>query len=168
MRPNYDYRNCQSLFGYAQQVHVRSKAICQLCGCDAGDPPDFDLWRQMTVEHLIGRSQGGYPADILRAIKTKFPQFPEPDQLRLARQIDEANTVTACSFCNSMTSRDRHSRNMEQLLTEAAGTPDEVLAAISRELQAVLEGKRAEVQWKIQSVRRAFDEIVVSGLRSRP
>jgi hypothetical protein len=122
----------------------------------------------MTVEHLIGRSQGGYPADILLAIKARFFQFPEPDQLRLARQIDEANTVTACSFCNSMTSRDRSSRNMEQLLTEAEGSPDEVLAAISGELQAILERKRAEVQWKLQSVRRAFDEVIVPGLRSRP
>ena len=44
----YDYRNCQSLFGYATEVHQRSGGVCQLC--DAGATGlDFDLWRQLTV-----------------------------------------------------------------------------------------------------------------------
>jgi hypothetical protein len=46
---DYDYRNCQSLFGYAAKVHERSGGVCQLCG--AGGPEvDFDFWRQLTVE----------------------------------------------------------------------------------------------------------------------
>src|SRR5205807_243716 len=56
---DYDYRNCQSLFGYAAKVHERSGGVCQLCSAGAAGL-DFDLWRQMTVEHLIGESQGGY------------------------------------------------------------------------------------------------------------
>ena len=31
MTQRYDYRNCQSLFGYAARVHERSGGICQLC-----------------------------------------------------------------------------------------------------------------------------------------
>jgi hypothetical protein len=74
-RPAYDYRNCQSLFGYAASVHVRSGGVCQLCGADGG-PARFDFWRQLSVEHLIGESQGGY----LRAIKTAAARrFPDLD-----------------------------------------------------------------------------------------
>lgn len=68
----YDYRNCQSLFGYAAAVHERSGGVCQLCGCGA-DRLDFDLWRQMTVEHLIGSSQGGYLAQIRSALEQRLP-----------------------------------------------------------------------------------------------
>lgn len=39
----YDYRNCESLFGYAQSVHERSGGTCQLCGCGGGTEVEFDL-----------------------------------------------------------------------------------------------------------------------------
>lgn len=42
---DYDYRNRQSLFGNAAEVHGRSGGICQLCGCGSREL-DFDLWRQ--------------------------------------------------------------------------------------------------------------------------
>ena len=42
---DYDYRNCQSLFGYAAKVHERSGGVCQLCGAGTGGL-DFDLWRR--------------------------------------------------------------------------------------------------------------------------
>jgi hypothetical protein len=73
----YDYRNCQSLFGYAADVHERSGGICQLCGCGSREP-DFDLWRQMTVEHLVGESQGGYRGQIERALVARFPTSRPP------------------------------------------------------------------------------------------
>jgi hypothetical protein len=47
---DYDYRNCQSLFGYAARVHERSGGVCELCGARSS-VLDFDLWRQLTVEH---------------------------------------------------------------------------------------------------------------------
>ena len=66
---DYGHRNCQSLFGYAAKVHERSGGVCQLCDAGAVEL-GFDLWRQMTVEHLIGkarvdtcaRSQRAWPA----------------------------------------------------------------------------------------------------------
>jgi hypothetical protein len=59
----YHYRNCQSLFGYAAEVHRHSGGVCELCGAGATGI-DFDLWRRLTVEHLIGESQGGYAKQI--------------------------------------------------------------------------------------------------------
>ena len=43
MKGTYDYRNCESLFGYAASAHVRSGSICQLCGCGDGKGVDFVL-----------------------------------------------------------------------------------------------------------------------------
>ena len=64
MHKPYDYRNCQSLFGYALNVHKRSGCVCQFCGCSAGEQVDFDVWRQMSVEHIIGRIKGGDVRDV--------------------------------------------------------------------------------------------------------
>jgi hypothetical protein len=164
MRTRYDYRNCQSLFGYAFTVHQRSQAVCQLCGCDAGHPLNFDLWRQLTVEHLIGGSQGGYPSQLRAAITRRFPELSYEEREELVQQLDTANTVTACSFCNSTTSRDRQPKDMDQLLTEATGTPNEVVTTVIAKLQQILERKRADVQWKLQSVREAFEQRVAPTL----
>ena len=131
MEKKYAYKNCQSLFGYAESVHKRSGGICQLCGCGAGKEINFDLWRQMTVEHLIGKSQGGHIRQIREALVNRFPELPLEEYNLLAKRIDDANTVTACSFCNSST---------------------------SRELNGVLSKKRAKIQWKLVSIRPTFDE----------
>lgn len=72
----YNHRQCQSLFGYAKNVHERSGCICQLCDCGSGEEISFELWRQMTVEHLIGRFQGGYLDRIGEAITERFPALP--------------------------------------------------------------------------------------------
>jgi len=165
MPERYDYRNCQSLFGYAESAHRRSGGICQLCGCGAGDDVDFDLWRQLTVEHLIGESQNGYLKDIKRAVAERFPALATDDAAELARRIDEANTVTACSFCNSTTSRDTHTRTMGDLIVNCPGEPSQVLQAVAAELQSILDVKRDSVKWKLESVRRAFEERVEPELR---
>lgn len=154
-RKPYDHRNCQSLFGYAQKVHERSEYRCELCGC-GGSPPNFDLWRQFTVEHLVGQGQGGYVRELRLAVAARFPELAPDERDKLVAEIDAANTVTACSFCNSTTSRDRHTSDMTALLS-APGGPDEVLAAVQRELMQILERKRQDVRWKIASVRAAFD-----------
>ena len=124
MNKRYNYRNCQSLFGYAQDVHKRSGGICQLCGAGMGEPSSFDLWRQLTVEHLVGASQGGYIKEIRVAISKRFPGLSNEEREELALRIDRANTATACSFCNATTSRDRNPKNMAQLISEAKGEPD--------------------------------------------
>src|SRR5947207_7715379 len=101
MEGPYDESGLQSLFGYGRAAHERSGGICQLCGCGAGPDIDFDLWRQFTIEHLIGDSQGGYPGRIRPAVETQFAHLPEAERADLAVRIHETNVVTACQFCNS-------------------------------------------------------------------
>ncbi len=57
----YDPRSLESLLGYGRAAHVRSGGICQLCGCGKERGIDFDLWRQFTIEHLIGQGMGDTP-----------------------------------------------------------------------------------------------------------
>lgn len=155
----YNHKNCQSLFGYATDVHIRSGGKCQLCGC-GGSPLDFHLWRQMTVEHLIGKSQGGYLKQIRSAVAEQFRNLTPDACENLSLRIDALNTVTACSFCNSTTSRDVSQKSMPELLHSVNGTVEEVEAYIAAELRLVLERKRLEVQWKLSSVEEAFQREV--------
>lgn len=152
----YNYKNCQSLFGYAFHVHLRSRGTCELCGC-GGPNLTFDLWRQMTVEHLIGKKQGGYLKDIRLAVKERFPDLAIAEQEQISQRIDEANTVTACSFCNSTTSQNFCRVGMNELILESQGTPEEVIAQIAAVLRPILEQKRVEVRWKLDSVRKEFE-----------
>ncbi|MGH2627374.1 MAG: hypothetical protein ACRDHY_12070 [Anaerolineales bacterium] len=162
----YDYRNCSSLFGYAAQVHARSGGVCQLCGAGSSQI-DFDLWRQLTVEHLIGEGQGGYPRAIKVAVEARFPDLSVEDRLAIEKEIDNANTVTACSFCNSTTSRTRFRLNMGDLLLQVPGDAGQVLAHVRIVLAEVLGSKREMVAWKLDSVRRAYFEMVQPELRAR-
>jgi hypothetical protein len=160
----YDYRNCVSLFGYAAEVHRRSGGVCQLC--DAGAMAlDFDLWRQMTVEHLIGESQGGYLKQVKAALARRFPGLAAGEIALLAAEIDAVNTVTACSFCNSATSRDHARVSMTELIETAPDGPrDQVLRHVSAALAGILARKRHAVRRKLASVRAAFDSQVAPAL----
>lgn len=161
---DYDYRNCQSLFGYAAKVHERSGGVCQLCGAGAAGL-DFDLWRQMTVEHLIGESQGGYLRQILTGVAGRFPGLSAAERAELAAEIDEANTVTACSFCNATTSQAQAPTSMTTLIETAPdGTPEQVRRHVTAGLDGILAAKRNDVAWKLASVRRAFESGVAPHL----
>ena len=160
MDGQYNYHNCQSLFGYARKVHHRSGGICQLCGAGDALDVDFNLWRQLTVEHLIGESQGGYINRIKPIIDRRFPELSNSDREAMAMQIDEANTVTACSFCNAMTSRVRNPETMEQLIM---GYEDDHVGLVNfmvQKLQRILEQKRRDVSWKLVSIKDAFEKEV--------
>jgi hypothetical protein len=160
----YDYRNCQSLFGYAAEVHRRSGGVCELCGAGATGI-DFDLWRQLTVEHLIGESQGGYAKQIKGSLIRRFPQLSMDEVVQLTKKMNAANTVTACSFCNSTTSRDQAPVSMTELIDTAPdGSCQQVLEHVTTALNDVLAGKRRDVRWKLDSVRKAFDVTVVAAL----
>lgn len=152
----YNERGLQSLFGYGRSAHERSGGICQLCGCGSGADIDFDLWRQFTIEHLIGEGQGGYPRRIRVAVEARFKHLPADEALALAVGIHEANIVTACHFCNSTTSRDVAPFTMEEAIT---GLPDDgegALIAVAEKLQVILDAKRERAQWKLRSVYRTF------------
>ena len=160
MRDKYDYRNCKSLFGYASKVHLRSGGICKLCECGKDDDVNFGLWRQMTVEHLIGESQGGYFKDIRKIMEERFPHLSSEDIKEYSLQVDSANTVTACRFCNSTTSRDRNTKDMRDLIFEVKGTAEEVIQHVKEELKSILGRKRKKVEWKLESVKEAFEREV--------
>ena len=163
MANEYNYKNCQSLFGYAFSVHVRSKGTCQLCG--AGGPSlTFDLWRQMTVEHIIGKSQNGYLKDIRIAVAENFPALSIRERDALSQAIDAANTVTACSFCNSTTSQNTCQTSMADLIKASSVQPQDVVTYISEALLPVLNQKRADVQWKLASVRREYESRFVNAI----
>jgi hypothetical protein len=158
-RAPYDYRNCQSLFGYASAAHARSGGICILCGF-GGREIDFDAWRQLTVEHLIGDSQGGYKPAILAALTDKWP-MRDADELReLVTRLDALNTVTACSFCNSTTSRTQAPMGLREVIASAPEDIEGLVRAVEEAVGAALARKREDVAWKIASVRRAFDSQV--------
>jgi hypothetical protein len=82
---------------------------------------DFDLWRQFTIEHLIGEGQGGYPTRIRLAVDARFRHLAETERARLATWIHEANIVTACQLCNNTTSRDRAPFTMEEVIAAPPG-----------------------------------------------
>jgi hypothetical protein len=155
----YNYRNCQSLFGYAENVHQRSGGVCQLCGAGSGQRVDFDFWRQLTVEHLIGQSQGGYLPQIRKLLTRWFPSLSVTTREEYAILLDRKNTVTACAFCNSVTSRSRNPRSMEDLISSST-IPDAALQNTTEELQAILERKRADIKGKLESIRGAFDRLI--------
>jgi hypothetical protein len=165
MEEQYDYSNCQSLFGYAQAVHQRSGGICQLCQAGEGNI-SFDLWRQFTVEHLIGESQGGGYGEIKNAVAAKFPAITKEEVAELAAKIEAENMVTACRSCNSMTSRNRHDVSMGEVIDSAPSSPQGVLLAVRRQRDRALSRKRREVQWKLTSLRNAFEATVRPALLS--
>jgi hypothetical protein len=155
----YDYRNCQSLFGYAAQVHARSGAICALCGFGKREV-DFDSWRQLTVEHVIGESQGGYRPAIRAAIATRYPHLVSMAQADLIDAVDAANTVTACQFCNATTSRSRADSALSELIASGPDDPSALLAYLIPFFERVLAQKRSDVEWKLSAVRSAYERLV--------
>lgn len=160
----YDYRNCQSLFGYAVAVHERSGGVCQLCGAGGGPGVEFDFWRQLTVEHLIGERQGGYLKPIRSAVAQRFHQLPAREQQNISKAIDEWNTISACSFCNSTTSRDSVPADLTDLILNTPGDPETVLEAVKLAVASVLVKKRADVAWKLAAIREAYSRQVAPAL----
>ena len=155
---DYNYKNCQSLFGYSAEVHIRCRGKYQLCGCGGG-PLDFDMWRQMTVEHLIGKSQGGYLKQIKDSLLIKYPNYAADEIISLSKKLDALNTVTACQFCNSTTSRDVCDLSMEDLIHN--GTNElEIFQAVELACLDILEIKKKKVAWKLESVKEAFEKYV--------
>jgi len=161
----YNYKNCQSLFGYSAEVHIRCKGRCQLCGC-GGMPIDFDLWRQMTVEHLIGKSQGGYLKQIKELVGLSFPSYSESEKNALSKEIDAINTVTACQFCNSTTSRNVNEVSMYQMFESSSGNRDKLIQDITSACENILSKKQLSVKWKLESVKEAFNEQVAAKISS--
>ncbi|HUH41931.1 MAG TPA: hypothetical protein VLZ29_02330 [Sulfurimonas sp.] len=162
MEKKYNYKSCSSLFGYSAKVHIRFKGQCQLCKCGGGNPVDFDLWRQMTVEHLIGKSQGGYLKQILIFVEEFFPMLNKDDIKKLAIKIDEKNTITCCQFCNSTTCRYPYDKSMKDLFIEAQNNNIDLIEHIDKECQNILKKKQEDVKNKLSIIKEAFKNEVLS------
>jgi len=153
----YDVRGLQSLFGYGREAHKGSGGVCELCGCGAGSAIDFDLWRQFTVEHIIGQGEGGYLPRIRAAVDRRFTHLSsDAERERLAESIHQENMRTACHFCNSTTSRDGLTFTMEDVITGLPSEPDSAIDALRARLKPILDAKRERVKWKLRSVYRTF------------
>ncbi len=160
MRGDYNYKNCQSLFGYSYAVHLRSGGVCQLCGAGSKEQ-SFDFWRQLTVEHVIGKKQGGYLKDIRKLVSELFPELGAAERNELSLAIDAVNTVTACSFCNSTTSRNASSVSMRELVSSAASesrNPAAIIKRVATATREILEKKQADVAWKLKSIRSQYEK----------
>ena len=166
MNKPYPYRNCSSLFGYSASVHARSGGICALCK-GGGGRLEFDYWRQLTVEHLVGQSQGGSMKDIKALVSEFFPDLDVEEAREFAGQVDDRNTVTACHFCNATTSRMQSPQSMREIIESAGGDRDTTLKNVGDACKQVLRHKKESVKWKLKSVRQAFDRDVKPDLESR-
>jgi hypothetical protein len=163
----YDARGCASLLLYGKEVHLRSGGICQLCQrFGVGDTVDFESWRQLTVEHIIGRKDDGSVEKIRDAVEHKCfdPPLSPGRAATLADELHRLNTVSACSFCNSMTSRATCEETLAALIARTKGSDAELVGAVTEATKAVLSKKQAEVRWKLESLRAAFNEEVATQL----
>ena len=159
---SYDPKNCQSLFGYGKNAHERSGGICVYCGIGA-DKLDFDIWRQFSIDHVI-------PRRLLPDINKVFPNIEKNKELirALRRKIDGMNLVTACNFCNSMTSR-MPIEPIKNILRfddyeNATSIDDEpfksMLCSLEKHIQEQIVIKRDYVQKRLSIIREEFGKVV--------
>ncbi|MFC1868760.1 hypothetical protein ACFL0H_11595 [Thermodesulfobacteriota bacterium] len=109
---------------------------------------------------MIDTSQGGDYKSILSELRTRFPSMPLGDAEDLAERIEIENMVSACSFCNSMTSHDKNSRSMAEVITSVPAEVGAVVSAVQGEARKVIQRKRGNVKRKLKAIRRRFDTVV--------
>lgn len=183
MNMPYDAKkSLQSLLGYGKPVHKRSGGICQYCGygikMEASTDANFDVWRQLTVEHFISKKAGGYlhaPKSksrlaVEQQLRQKFPEISTEQMKCFVNQIDEANTVTACQFCNSMTSwggNRKDAKTMKMLLDECTGTPEEVMNQIKTFLTSIFIQRRQTIEDNLKKVKDVFQKEIEAELKDK-
>jgi hypothetical protein len=108
---------------------------------------------------LIGEDQGGYLKTIKLAVADRFPELVPNESTVLSARLDAMNTISACQFCNATTSRTRTDVSMTELIAGATST-EAVEAAVRTACETILDSKRADVKWKLASVRAAWSETI--------
>ena len=162
----YNPFNCQSLLGYGRDVHRDSGGVCVYCGFgeNHGDnrKTRFDMWRQLTVEHVIPAAQAEGKV-LLARLRKKFPHLGESRIGEMAKDIRSKNLRTSCHFCNSATSwwkkqdRAKLLSEFDELFTESHDGPaDEWLNKVYRLIDDCFDEKRKRIQWKLRSLKAAF------------
>jgi len=172
---NWDPLSCQSLLGYGRAAHERSGGVCAYCGLGS-DGVTFDLWRQLTVDHVIASNTIG-PGGLGKLIRAKcFPNLPEGELKKLFESINRINLVTACSFCNSMTSRKR-TRSIHEIMPdepseEVVAADHPLVEALLSRLEQLVDVERKDkvkyVQARLDTLKEYFDGQIVRVLVSLP
>lgn len=157
----YNPNSCQSLLGYGRPVHKRSGGICKYCNFGK-DSVNFDAWRQLSVDHII-------PARLFpgegKTLSSIFPNLPNEELKTLAGLIDDINLVTACNFCNSMTSR-MPNISVEEILVQdnfgevfSVDDPNiqQMLNRLQERVNEVLPMKRKYVRERLKRLCKTFE-----------
>ncbi|MCL4552796.1 MAG: hypothetical protein M1305_04500 [Candidatus Marsarchaeota archaeon] len=170
----YDPKGCQSLLGYGRAVHARSGGVCEYCGLGK-ERVDFSVWRQLSVDHVV-------PVKLFsgrgRTLRSVFPKLPNVELRKLAKEINRINLVTACNFCNSMTSRMDFAINeilssdsCDEATSVDAEPVQDMLGRLEQRVAQVLPMKRNRVRQRLAELRKTFDEEVrpeLEAVRNRP
>lgn len=85
----------------------------------------------------------------------------------MSKEIDLINTVTACQYCNSTTSRDVSDISMSDLIIVADGSRGSLIKEVSSTCGTILNKKRKSVAWKLESIREAFEGQVNTKIERR-
>jgi len=154
----------QSLAGYARQAHRDSQGTCLYCGLGVqrAEEPElrFDVWRQLTVEHVIPQRDGKLTKEIRDALTNRFG-FAEGEQL--ASRIGHMNEVTACHLCNSFASRMGHriAEQVAQFMAHLQDAPqEELLESLAHDIWEVWKIKRTAVRRKLRYLRGRFRQTI--------
>ena len=183
--------SCQSLLGYAAEFHKRSGGICAYCDYGKGSV-DFNMWRQLSLEHVIPRSiiYSDKAKDGLRSLLSltdqdwstrKYQRTAGLKGVEFQRKIEAACCVTACHFCNSMTSRFPDTKGHYHKFLNAFTDPEvhgqadneareaALLQEIERIVRELLPEKRAYVSDRISKLRAEFEGVatVLKGTRNQ-
>jgi len=177
--------NCQSLLGYAESVHLATGGICAYC--DFGKPRlDFSEWRQLALEHVVpsGIVNGDEVKSKLMALfgyaKEDWPtrkHQPRADLRghKLQAKLAEACCTTACTFCNSMTSKypdDKFNyaefwKVFEDSELRASPSSERLLGLLKNAIPPIVARKRAYVQAKLFILKSEYQKRVERALAER-
>jgi len=157
--------SCQSLLGYGLAAHERSGCVCKYC--DLGkNRQDFDTWRQFSVDHVVPTSCIG-----TKDWTSKFPNLSKGARKDLFLRINKINLVTACNFCNSMTSRMRIG-NREAILPDREH-PDAVdmnhpaVQEMLKKLEAEVADLKPKKQKYVQDRLRILKQVYIKEVKRK-
>ncbi len=189
-----------SLLGYAKNIHAVSGAVCAYCGFGQGSSEalghtDFDLWRQLTLEHVIpARRLELLNDNICRAIDTllgtqndwpkkRAHKQAEYKKIRVRNAIYTACEVSCCHFCNSLTSRDEgretdfttfeelfEASELKALLThdgDEQAKLEQYLKKIRSVVMRVFKKRQDLVRGKLVNLAKKYNEYAVVELRNK-
>ncbi|MHB9036374.1 MAG: hypothetical protein ACYC64_06880 [Armatimonadota bacterium] len=166
----YDPRSCQSLLGYGRAAHARSSGACIYCGLGK-NKIDFDTWRQLSVDHIVPAML--FPGEG-KTLRLLFPNLQKTELRALAEKINGINLVTACNFCNSMTSRMKDlsadgilsPEGYENVTSLNAESVQSMLYRLQQRVDELLPTKKDYVKSRLAELRKTFEKEIKPELQN--